>query len=182
MKHEIRLSIPEDLAAEADTLIAPDTESRLTAVIRWSQQNVDRGEGPFAAGVFRLDTGQCVGAGVNRVFSSGHSIAHAEIMAILIAQAQRNGALSAEDVPLVITSSAQPCSQCMGAIPWTEIRRLEYGADREAVEALGFDEGPCPENWKSEYTKRGIDVIGPGLKEQAVAVLKSYAEQNGTIY
>ena len=182
MTHQITLSIPKELAEEAGTLVAKDTQTRMETVIRWSEENVKRGEGPFAAGVFRSDTGQCIGAGVNRVISSGCSIAHAEIMAILMAQAHGDQTQLPEGGSLIITSSAQPCSQCMGAIPWADIHCLEYGADRDAVQAIGFDEGPCPENWKLEYENRGIQVVGPVLQDRAVKVLRAYAGQNGQIY
>ena len=182
MKHQITLSIPESLAQEAHGLVAKEQEERMAHVIRWSRENVERGEGPFAAGVFRLDTGECVGAGVNRVLSSGCSVAHAEMMAILVAQTN-TGAIDLSEVgPMVLTSSAQPCSQCYGGIPWSGVSRLEYGADRDAVEAIGFDEGPCPENWVAQLQERGIEVMGPLFREQAAEVLNAYAKQSGTIY
>lgn len=182
MTHQVHLSIPESLAEEARKLHAPTPEERMEAVISWSIENVKRGEGPFAAGVFQLDTGQCVAAGVNCVLSSGFSIAHAEIMAILMAQTTIGSVDLSRNGPMVITSSAQPCSQCMGAIPWTGLSCLEYGADRETVQAIGFDEGPCPENWKQEYKQRGIEVIGPLLQDKAAEVIRSYADQHGSIY
>lgn len=182
MTHEIRLRIPEELAEQAATLVAPDPERRMHAVIEWSRENVERGEGPFAAGIFLLETGQCLAAGVNCVLSSGCSLAHAEIMAILMAQRHTGHPDLSKGGPVVLTSSAQPCSQCMGAIPWTGITRLEYGADRAAVEAIGFDEGPCPHDWIRQYGQRGIQVEGPLLKEKAAEVLTAYARGNGVIY
>jgi len=182
MNHEVLLSIPAELAKEATALTAADTDARMRAVISWSRQNVQRGEGPFAAGVFDLDTGECLGAGVNRVLSSGCSVAHAEIMAILMAQSHTGHIHLSTDRRVVLTSSAQPCSQCMGAIPWAGIVCLEYGADREAVEAIGFDEGPYPDNWIAEYEQRGIQVHGPLMQEEAVGVIRDYAAQDGTIY
>jgi tRNA(Arg) A34 adenosine deaminase TadA len=143
---------------------------------------VERGEGPFAAGIFYLETGQCIAAGVNCVLSSGFSLAHAEIMAILMAQRHTGHLDLSEGGPVVLTSSAQPCSQCMGAIPWTGISRLEYGADRATVEDIGFDEGPCPHDWIQQYGERGIQVEGPLLQEAAAEVLTAYARRNGVIY
>ena len=182
MKDHITLSIPDSLAEQATGLVAKTPEERMEIVVRWSQENVERGEGPFAAGVFRLDTGECVGAGVNRVLSSGCSIAHAEIMAILMAQASTGLIHLSEKAPMVLTSSAQPCSQCYGSIPWSGVTRLEYGAGREAVEAIGFDEGPCPENWREQLLNRGIEVLGPLLAEKAENILRRYSEQSGEIY
>jgi tRNA(Arg) A34 adenosine deaminase TadA len=70
----------------------------------------------------------------------------------------------------------------MGAIPWAGIVRLEFGADRESVEAIGFDEGPYPDNWIPEYEKRGIEVHGPLLQQEAADVIRDYAAQGGSIY
>jgi len=182
MTHEVTLTIPEPLARQAETLIAPDIDSRMKAVIGWSIENVQRGEGPFAAGIFRLDTGECVGAGVNRVLSTGCSVAHAEMMAILMAQKKTGHINLSDEGPMVITSSAQPCSQCYGGIPWAGLSRLEFGAGREAVESIGFDEGPCPEDWREQLEGRGISVQGPHLSEEALKALFLYQDQQGTIY
>lgn len=182
MTHQVTLTIPEELARKAEKVTAPDVETRIRTVIQWSRENVERGEGPFAAGVFRLDTGECVAAGVNRVLSSGCSVAHAEMMAILMAQTRTGEFDLAKAGPMVLTSSAQPCSQCFGAIPWSGVQALEYGAGRESVESIGFDEGPCHPAWRDELISRGITVTGPVLENEAAAVLKAYADQSGTLY
>jgi len=182
MNHRATLSIPESLAREAAGVVAADPEARMRQVVAWSRDNVSRGEGPFAAGVFHLETGACIAAGVNRVLSSGCSVAHAEMMALMLAQVN-TGRVNLSDVgPLVLTSSAQPCSQCFGGIPWSGVVALEYGAAREDVEAIGFDEGPCPGNWRDLLEKRGIRVLGPLLRGEAAAVLQRYADQSGEIY
>jgi tRNA(Arg) A34 adenosine deaminase TadA len=182
MTHTVTLTIPEELANEAETLTAPDSHQRMSAVIQWSRENVARGEGPFAAGVFRLDTGECIAAGVNRVLSSGCSVAHAEMMAILMAQTRTGCIDLSEAGPMVLTSSAQPCSQCFGGIPWSGVQKLEFGADRASVEAIGFDEGPCSADWREQLISRGIQVEGPIQKDKAAEVLKDYATHSGTIY
>jgi hypothetical protein len=59
---------------------------------------------------------------------------------------------------------------------------MEFGASREDVEAIGFDEGPCPEDWRAKLEARGIMVAGPLLQKEAVAVLQAYAKQGGDLY
>ena len=80
------------------------------------------------------------------------------------------------------TTSAQPCSQCFGAIPWSGVEAMEFGASRDDVEAIGFDEGPCPENWRQMLENRNIRVFGPILQAEAAAVLQEYARSGGNLY
>lgn len=182
MKSKVELSIPEALQAEASGLIAHTPEERMRAVIGWSGGNVARREGPFAAGVFDLESGRCVAAGVNRVLSTGCSVAHAEMLALMLAQKELDSVNVSEKGRFVLTTSAQPCSQCFGAIPWSGVEAMEFGAAREDVEAIGFDEGPCPENWRELLEERGIRVTGPLLRESAAGVLQTYAQSGGDLY
>ncbi|MFB6359406.1 MAG: nucleoside deaminase, partial [Thiohalorhabdaceae bacterium] len=81
-----------------------------------------------------------VAAGVNRVLAEGLSVAHAEVVALALAQ-QRLGSfdLGAEagwDHELV--TSAEPCVQCFGALFWAGIRSLVCGARSADAEAAGF--------------------------------------------
>jgi tRNA(Arg) A34 adenosine deaminase TadA len=182
VKTKVELTIPDSLRERAEHLIAKNPESRMRAVISWASANVDRREGPFAAGVFDLDTGACLSAGVNRVLSSGCSVAHAEMMALMLAQ-QHAGVVDLSRIGrFVLTTSAQPCSQCFGAIPWSGVVAMEFGADREDVEAIGFDEGPCPDDWRERLEQRNIRVHGPLLQTEAAAVLREYARNGGDLY
>ncbi|WFB34650.1 nucleoside deaminase [Kiritimatiellota bacterium B12222] len=182
MKERLELSIPHSLCERAQGLVATTPEGRMAAVISWAEANVERQEGPFAAGVFDLDTGACISAGVNRVLSSGCSVAHAEIMALMLAQQELSCVNLAEKGRYVLTTSAQPCSQCFGAVPWSGVVSMEFGASREDVEAIGFDEAPCPENWRELLEERNITIMGPVRQTEAAAVLQRYAQQGGNIY
>ena len=65
----------------------PDVEQRMREVIRFAELNLDKKTGgPFAAGIFEKNSGKVVGIGVNRVVPSNNSSAHAEIVAISLAQ------------------------------------------------------------------------------------------------
>ena len=71
---------------------------------------------------------------------------------------------------------------CLGAIPWSGIRRVITGATAEHAEAIGFDEGDKPLDWRSSLQKRGIEVISEIRGAEAKAVLNAYARQGGTLY
>ena len=184
----VRLTMPawlEKLTSGKDMAI-PDPEERMRWVIGLSRQNVEQASGgPFAAGVFAANSGRLLAAGVNRVEPLGLSAAHAEIMAIAFAQSRlqnwdlgRNAA-----VPTELVTSSQPCLMCLGAVLWSGVTNLTYGAAAVDVAAvLGFDEGPLPADWPRELLKRGIKVEGGRLRGEAVAVLELYKTRRGTVY
>jgi tRNA(Arg) A34 adenosine deaminase TadA len=179
---QIHLNIHPELAAQARDLIARTPEERLSAVISWADWNVARGEGPFAAGIFDLITGACISAGVNRVVSSSCSLAHAEVMAIMLAQQALQSFTLSDKGRYVLATSAEPCAMCFGAIPWSGVCQLEYAATREDVEAIGFDEGPKSKTWEDDLREREIRVLGPLLRDNAAAVLQAYAKRGGKVY
>jgi tRNA(Arg) A34 adenosine deaminase TadA len=183
----IALPLPswlEESLPPQDAVLA-DSEGRMRLVIELARQNVDRGAGgPFAAAVFDRETGRVVAAGVNLVTSLNCSVAHAEIIAIMLAQ-QRTGTydLGSEGIrPLELVTSAEPCAMCLGAIPWSGVRRLVCGASEEDVSGIGFDEGAKPASWQRELEARGIEVVRNVCRTEAAAVLRRYADQGGIIY
>jgi tRNA(Arg) A34 adenosine deaminase TadA len=167
-------------------IVIPDPKERMRWVIELSRQNVEHSSGgPFAAAVFAGNSGKLLGAGVNRVEPLDCSPAHAEIIAIAFAQKNlqtwdlgNNAAAPAE-----LVTSSQPCLMCLGAILWSGVTRLVYGAAAVDVTfILGFDEGPLPIAWPQELLKRGIKVEGEILRGEAAAVLELYKKKQGTIY
>jgi hypothetical protein len=89
MQTSFSLSLPEWLVAELDELPEqlPTVEDRMALVNRLADRNFREGNGgPFAAIVVDAATGRLVSVGVNVVLSSGISAAHAEVMALGLAQ------------------------------------------------------------------------------------------------
>ena len=83
------LDLPDWAVEELNKLPThfPTIEERMTTVIEFSRLNFQRKTGgPFAAGVFERDSGRLVTIGVNRVMPFHCSSAHAEVMAISLAQ------------------------------------------------------------------------------------------------
>lgn len=162
-----------------------DPERRMRWVIGLSRRNVEEGTGgPFAAAVFARETGELLGAGVNRVEPLNLSPAHAEVMACALAQ-KRAGTFDLNGVNsgCELVTSSQPCLMCLGAVLWSGVTRLVYGAAAADVEGIvGFDEGPLPRDWAGELGKRGITVVGEFLRAEAVEVLELYKKTAGTVY
>ncbi|MCA9473020.1 MAG: nucleoside deaminase [Nitrospirales bacterium] len=158
---------------------------RMNMILDLAQLNVKyQTGGPFAAGVFERSTHTLISAGVNLVTSTRASIAHAEIVAITLAQ-QTVGHhdLGADDRwQYELVTSTAPCAMCLGAIPWSGIRAVVCGARDEDARAIGFDEGDKPVNWIDTLQGRGISVTQDIGRKQAAQILEEYAKAGGIIY
>ena len=168
----------------ADTVAVSGADAQAAFAIKLAHRNITTGSGgPFGAAVFD-DDGCLVAAGVNRVVSLATSIAHAEVLALVGAQARVGRArLNAGGRRYTLATSAQPCAMCFGAILWAGIDILLIGARAQDVEALaGFDEGPLPHDWLRQLEQRGITVERDLRREDARAVLAQYARGGGPRY
>ncbi len=182
---EIVLKLPAWLRAiaQSEDRAFESTEARMRFAIELARQNVERRTGgPFGAVVFDSDTGRVVGVGVNLVETSKCSIAHAEMIAIGLAQQS----LGSHDLGAAgtyeLATSVEPCAMCLGAIPWSGVRRVVCGGHGEDAAAIGFDEGAKPADWVGALRQRGIEVIRDVLRDEARAVLQQYARTGGRIY
>ena len=163
----------------------PRLEDRMDLVIALARQNVDAGTGgPFGAGIFEMRSGRLIAPGVNLVMSANYSVAHAEIVAMMLAQ-KRVGSydLGGDGLPpMELVSSTEPCVMCLGAVVWSGVRRLVCGARDSDARAVGFDEGPKPDEWIGALETRGISVVRDVGREAAARVLGHYVAQGGMIY
>ena len=80
---------------------------------------------------------------MNLVVPSGCSVAHAEMVAIMIAQqVVGDFDLGGEGKPVCeLVASTEPCAMCFGAKPWSGVRSLLCEARDEDARSVGFDEG-----------------------------------------
>lgn len=164
--------------------IYPSLEERMSLAIELARRNIDEGGGPFGAAVFERISGRLIAPGVNLVIPAGCSVAHAEMVAIILAQ-QSLGKyqLREEGQPgYDLVSTTEPCAMCLGAVPWSGVTRLVCGARDADARAIGFDEGAKPPAWPQQLSARGIEVVRDICRGQAVAVLQRYAAAWGEIY
>ena len=167
-----------------DTRLYVDDDAKIALAIELALGNVEnRGGGPFGAAVFTGE-GRLVSIGVNRVVPQSCSVAHAEMMAYMLAQQRlQRFRLNEDGTKFVLATSAQPCCQCYGATVWAGIDELLIGARAEDVEELsGFDEGPLPADWIGELQKRGISVRRDIRRDEARQVFVRYRELGGVAY
>ena len=155
----------------------------MALAVALSRENLRQGSGgPFGAVVLDPATGEWLGAGVNLVTSSGLSMAHAEIVALAMAQQRLGDWHLGRERSLTLASSCEPCAMCFGAVPWSGVRVLLCGARREDAEAAGFDEGDKPVAWIEALEARGIEVRRDLLRPEAARVLADYRAAGGEIY
>lgn len=156
---------------------------RMQLAIDLAEENVrqDTG-GPFGAIVVDEKSGELVSAGVNLVTSSGLSMAHAEIVALTLAQTSIGEWNLSHGGPLQLVTSCEPCAMCFGAVPWSGIKSLVCGARKKDAEAAGFDEGDKPAHWVRSLQRRGIVVQCGVMRARAAGVLASYRAGGGQIY
>jgi tRNA(Arg) A34 adenosine deaminase TadA len=185
LHHRCELALPGWLGPFLASWTQPldGDEHRMRLAVALAEENVRRQTGgPFGAIVVEEGNSRLLGAGVNQVTALGLSMAHAEIMALSLAQrAVKNWNLGVHG-PVTLVTSCEPCAMCFGAVPWSGVSRLVWGARKEDAEAAGFDEGDKPLEWAAALEARGIRTSGDLLREEAAAVLRNYASGNGAIY
>jgi tRNA(Arg) A34 adenosine deaminase TadA len=158
-------------------------EEKMALAISLARQNVLRGTGgPFGAAVFREE--ELLAVGVNGVERLNNSVAHAEVLALMLAESRCGTyTLRVADGPgLALFTSCEPCAMCLGAVLWSGVSRLVCGAPREAAQALGFEEGPVfPESYRY-LEARGVEIVRGVLAGEAGDVLNLYQDRNQGIY
>jgi tRNA(Arg) A34 adenosine deaminase TadA len=184
----IQLDLPPWAIAELNRLPEKfaSVEERMAVVIEFARQNFRRNTGgPFAAGIFERDSGKLVVIGINRVVPLTCSSAHAEVMAISLAQ-KKLGVfdLGGEGLPAYqIVVNWRPCAMCFGAVLWSGLRSLVIAGDGPELEEItGFDEGPVTPQWREELQKRGIGLVEDVLRQEAIAAYEEYAAGNPFVY
>lgn len=158
----------------------PDLDDRMRLVHHMAGRNVEEGTGgPFAAVVCDTETGEIVSVGVNLVLASGLSSAHAEVVAISLAQTKTGewdlGADPAHPRQLVV--NGRPCAMCYGAVVWSGVTALATSVDGWEIERLtGFDEGPVTADWQEELERRGISVTHGVMRDESLDLYAAYGE------
>ena len=185
MSHSLTICLPKwtegFLKGLPDSFSSP--EDRMQVAVELACENVKQNTGgPFGAAVFDMDSGKLITVGVNCVVPGNCSLAHAETIAIALAQQ----ALKTHDLStkgnFELATSCAPCAMCLGAIPWSGIKSVLCGASEGDARAIGFDEGAKPANWQQELQKRGIAVTETVLQNEAREVLEEYKKASGKIY
>ncbi len=186
--YEIKLKLPNwvDSFLKTKKNIINESEDQIRFVLELTEKNIrEKTGGPFGAAVFEITSGELVSIGVNVVVDQNCSAAHAEMMALMLAQKKVGhydlGLKKLPDYRLV--TSGRMCAMCLGNVCWSGIKEVFSSAEPEDVESItGFDEGPTPSDYNEQLKKRGIRIVTKNLREEGKNVLKLYVDLGGTIY
>lgn len=164
--------------------VYPTPEARMGLAVELSRLSMENGGGPFGAGVFDMESHRLIAPGVNLVMQARCSMAHAEVVAMSLAQRVLGSHdLAAPGLPACeLVASTEPCLQCYGAVHWSGVAAVSYGASTADAEAIGFHEGVKPEGWQRGLRERGIQVEGGRQAEAASRVLREYARRGLPVY
>ncbi|HOE11664.1 MAG TPA: tRNA adenosine(34) deaminase TadA [bacterium] len=132
-------------------------------------------EVPIGAVVVR--DGEIIGRGRNRREETGDPTAHAEIVALR--EAGRNlRCWRLENCDLYVT--IEPCVMCAGAVVWSRIRRLVFGArDAKAGAVASLYQIP-----QDERLNHRVEVVEGVLADECAAMMKEFFDRlrNGPVF
>ena len=186
--NQLNLSLPKWINKFLNEFpkIIPEPEKQMRFVLALTERNILEGTGgPFGSAVFEQDSGKLVSVGVNVVIQQKCSAAHAEMMALMLAQKKLGHFdLGATGFPAHrLVTSGKMCAMCLGNVCWSGISEVLSSAEPEDVEKIaGFDEGPTPPDYNAQLESRGINIIPELLRSEGQAVLQLYIDLGGKVY
>ena len=129
-----------------------------------AEKNVESGKGgPFAAIIVK--DGEIISEACNSVLNDKDPSAHAEVNAIRLA-CKKLDDYHLQDC--TIYSSCEPCPMCLGAIYWSRVRGLYYGATKKQAADAGFSDDFIYNELEKKKSKRSIPTIKIKLETATV--------------
>ena len=114
-------------------------EEVMRLAIAKAREGIAAGQMPVAAAIVR--DGKVIAVTHNTVWRSCDPSAHAEMNCI------RQACLTIRDINLAgchLFTTTEPCPMCLGAIHWSKIERVVYGATIADAASAGFGELQIP--------------------------------------
>jgi len=131
--------------------------------------------GPFGAVVVKDDV--IVGKGSNHVTLNNDPTAHAEIEAIRDACKNLN-TFNLEGCE--IYASCEPCPMCLGAIYWSRIGKLYYGATKDDASKADFDDSYIYKEFELSKEQRSIPSVQL-MRDKAIKVFQDWIDSENKI-
>lgn len=149
--------------------VVNNDEKFMKEAIRIAAQAVAHGNEPF--GAVLVKDGEIVYTNENQIYSMSDPTFHAEA-GLLRRFCQETKITDLKEYTLY--SSCEPCFMCCGAMVWTQLGRLVYGAsDRDLCQLLGSEGSACCELVFS-HSHYGPKVLGGVLREESLSLLADY--------
>ena len=137
--------------------------------IELSKQAVAHGNEPF--GAVLVKDGEVVFTNENQIHTRHDPTFHGEA-GLLRTFCEQTGITDLSDYTLY--SSCEPCFMCSGAMVWTRLGRLVYGASNIELERILGNEGSECSKIVFEHSYWQPKVTSGVLREEALAVLTAY--------
>ena len=151
-----------------DTQAATDADLAFMARALGLAKRGDRTKGASPIGCVIVLDGRVVAEGHNEVGIRHDPTAHAEIVAIR----QAGAALQRDDLRgATLYSTLQPCGMCTMASIWSQIDRVVYGAGRDDVHRMYFEDRHLDTmNFIRDAYRKDMPVVGGVLREECAAL------------
>ncbi|GFI60922.1 tRNA-specific adenosine deaminase [Clostridiales bacterium] len=148
-------------------------EKFMSESIELSALAVKHGNEPFGAVLVKDD--KIVYTNENQIYTKHDPTFHAEA-GLLRRFCEETGITDLSEYTLY--SSCEPCFMCCGAIVWTKLGRLVYGAsDKDLCKILGVEGSECAEIVFS-HSGNSITYVGGVLRNESLKILESYFKNN----
>ena len=144
-----------------------DHEYYMQQALKEAQKAYEEDEVPIGAVIVMRD--KVIARAYNQVEKLNDSTAHAEIIALTSAY-NFLGSKYLPEATLYVT--IEPCLMCAGALYWSKINKIVYGANDEKNGALTFSLSINGEGRKILHPK--TEIIGGVCSEQCAALMKSF--------
>jgi guanine deaminase len=125
----------------------------MARAIELARASVAKGGGPFGAVIVK--DGKVIAEASNRVVLDSDPTAHAEVGAIRAAAASL-GTHVLEGCE--VYSSCEPCPMCLGALFWSRVDRIHFGATRVDAAQAGFDDEALYQELKCDLGDRSLPI------------------------
>ena len=138
--------------------------------LKEAQKAYDEGEVPIGAVIVMQD--KIIARAYNQVEKLNDSTAHAEIIALTSAY-NYLGAKYLPDATLYVT--IEPCLMCAGALYWSKISKVAYGAtDEKNGYRKYLTPGPSPQGEGRNPFHPKTEIVNGVCKEECAALIKQF--------
>ncbi|MBD0331803.1 MAG: nucleoside deaminase [Chitinophagaceae bacterium] len=137
--------------------------------LQQAQKALEEDEVPIGAVI--VEKNKIIARGYNQVEKLNDPTAHAEIIALTSAF-NLLGSKYLPDASIYIT--IEPCLMCAGALYWSKIGKVVYGADDEKNGYLKWVSSPGEAGWKGGPFHPKTKVVKGVLKDECTDLIKSF--------
>ncbi len=141
----------------------------MAQAIELAESAVSHGNEPF--GAVLVKDGEVVFENENQIYTRGDPTFHAE-MGLIRLFCEKTGTCDLSEYTLY--SSCEPCFMCSGAMVWTKLGRLVFGATNADLEEI-LGGAPCESARPVFENSFHKPKVSSGImREESLAVLKNY--------